>query len=82
MHNFKDTYALFSSRNACLTVTDVNQLVEKVLELLNNDPLRQAMANETLAISKENRGAAHASALHLKGLLAQCQNKLIRRRNG
>ena len=81
MHNFKDTYALFSARNACLTITDANQLTEKVLEILNNDSLRQAMASETLAIIKENRGAAHASALHLKDLLAQCQNKLIRRRN-
>lgn len=81
MYNFKDTYALFSARNACLTVKDANQLAKKILEILHNDSLRQAMAEETLAIINENRGAAHESALHLKDLLAQCQTKFVRRRN-
>lgn len=81
MYNFKDTYALFSARNACLTVKDARELAQKTLDILNNHSLRQAMADETLAIIKENRGAAHESALHLKNLLAQCQSKYVRRRN-
>jgi len=81
MYNFKDTYALFSARNACITVNDSKELAQKTLDILNNHSLRQAMADETLAIIRENRGAAHASALHLKDLLAQCQTKFVRRRN-
>ncbi|MEG6585072.1 tetraacyldisaccharide 4'-kinase [Dendrosporobacter sp. 1207_IL3150] len=69
MFNFKDTYALFSERSACLTVHNADELTEKMLNILQNDSMRQAMSNETLAIINENKGASRQSAIELKEML-------------
>jgi len=69
MFNFKESYALFSGRNACTTVFDEASLAERWLEILSNETLRRAMSEEALAIIRENRGAARKSALYLKELL-------------
>ncbi|MEN6565038.1 MAG: 3-deoxy-D-manno-octulosonic acid transferase [Veillonellales bacterium] len=71
MFNFKDTYALFSGRGACLTVCDTDELAEKMLQILNNEDERQAMSSKTLAIIEENRGAARKSVYYLKILLEE-----------
>lgn len=71
MFNFKDTYALFSKRQACITVDDAAALTENVVELLNNEELRSHMSEETLAIIKENRGAARNSMIYLREILQQ-----------
>jgi 3-deoxy-D-manno-octulosonic-acid transferase len=71
MFNFKDTYALFSRREACVTVYDATTLGASVLEILNNEQLRLRMSQETLAIIKENRGASHKSVMYLKELLGR-----------
>ena len=71
MFNFKDTYALFSKRQACITVDDAAALAENVVELLNNEELRSHMSEETLAIIKENRGAARNSMIYLREILQQ-----------
>lgn len=69
MFNFKDTYALFSGREACITVYDTANLAGKLLEILNNEQLRLKMSQETLAIIEENRGAARKSAMYLREFL-------------
>lgn len=71
MFNFKDTYALFSRREACVTVYDATTLGTSLLEILNNDQLRLKMSQETLAIIKENQGASHKSVVYLKDLLGR-----------
>jgi 3-deoxy-D-manno-octulosonic-acid transferase len=69
MFNFKDTYALFSGREACITVYDANNLAARLLEILNNEQLRDKMSRDTLAIIEENRGAAQKSVLYLREFL-------------
>lgn len=69
MFNFKDTYALFSKREACMTVHDTATLVEKVLYILNNEQVRLHMSRETQAIIEENGGAARKSMVYLKEIL-------------
>ncbi len=73
MFNFKESYALFSGRNACATVFDEASLAEKWLEIFANETLRRAMSEEALTIIRENRGAANKSALYLKELLENRQ---------
>lgn len=69
MFNFKDTYALFSGREACITVKDARQLQQSMLQLLQDDGMRAEMSHRSLAIIEENQGAARKSALHLRELL-------------
>ena len=69
MFNFKDTYALFSGRGACDTVYDENDLAKKIRYILNNKQVWQAMSEQTLAIMKENQGAAYKSVMYLKEML-------------
>ena len=69
MFNFKDTYALFSSRKACITVDNAITLAEKTLYILNNEQVQQYMCHETLAIIDENRGAAYKSMSYLQEIL-------------
>lgn len=69
MFNFKDTYALFSKREACITVDDAASLAEKMLYILNNEQVRLRMERETLAIIEENRGAAKSSMIYLRKLI-------------
>jgi 3-deoxy-D-manno-octulosonic-acid transferase len=71
MFNFKETYALFSGRQACVTVYDAETLGKTFLELLNNEELRLKMSQETLTIIEENRGASRKSVMYLKELLGR-----------
>jgi len=69
MFNFKDTYALFSKREACITVDNATNLAEKMLYILNNEQVRLHMERDTLAIIEENRGAACSSMVYLREIL-------------
>lgn len=69
MFNFKDTYALFSKRKACITVANTGDLVEQILYILNDEQVRFRMEKETLAIIDENRGAAKNSMIYLRQLI-------------
>lgn len=69
MFNFKDTYALFSKRNACITVNDAVELGTNILRLFRDPEARKQMEEETLAIVKENRGASRKSAILLREML-------------
>ena len=71
MFNFKDTYALFSGRDACVTVLDGAELAEKTLLILTDPDLAVRMGNEALAIVQENRGAAVRTVDNLKEILAE-----------
>ncbi|MDF2635316.1 MAG: Three-deoxy-D-manno-octulosonic-acid transferase protein [Pelosinus sp.] len=71
MFNFKETYALFSGRQACVTVYDAETLGTSCLEILNNEQLRLKMSQETLTIIEENRGASRKSVMYLKELLGR-----------
>ena len=76
MFNFKDTYALFSKRQACITVVDAATLADKILYILNNEQVRLRMETETLAIIDENRGAARSTMLYLHQVLNQSKEEL------
>jgi len=66
MFNFKDTYTLFSNRQACITVDGAITLAERIVYILNNEEVQCRMSQETLAIIDENRGAAHKSMIYLQ----------------
>lgn len=80
MFNFKDTYALFDSRQACLTVRNGEELKSAMLQLLHDSQEQAVMSSRSLAIIQENRGAARKSALHLKELLASPESAADRKR--
>jgi 3-deoxy-D-manno-octulosonic-acid transferase len=69
MFNFKDTYALFSERKACITVYDTQSLAEQMLLLLMNPKLRQEMSREALDIIRENKGASKRTFGYIKEIL-------------
>ncbi|WP_378950926.1 3-deoxy-D-manno-octulosonic acid transferase [Pelosinus sp. sgz500959] len=69
MFNFKDTYALFSKREACMTVTDETTLTEKIVYILDHEEVRLQMSRETLKIIEENGGAARNSMIYLQEIL-------------
>ena len=71
MFNFKDTYALFSGRNACMTALDGAELAEKTLRILTEPDLARRMGDEALTIVQENRGAAVRTVDNLKEVLAE-----------
>ncbi len=69
MFNFKSTYALFSSRGACATVLDGQELALKMIELLTDRAGADKMGREAAAIVAENQGAAIRTVEHLKQIL-------------
>ena len=71
MFNFKDTYALFSARNACVTVLDGTELARKTLEILADPALSGSMGREAAQIVRENRGAAVRTVEILRQILAE-----------
>lgn len=71
MFNFKDSYALFSGRKACETVYDEAELAPKLLGILENKEVMGSMSNNTLAIIRENRGAAMKSITHLRQVMEE-----------
>ena len=75
MFNFKDTHALFTKRNACLTVKNSAELTEQVVRLFDEPELRERMERETLAIVNENKGAARKSAILLHEMLNEYESR-------
>ena len=69
MFNFKDTYALFKNRDACITVKSGKELAEAVVRLFDDPAHRRRMEQETLAIVQENKGASRKSAVLLHEML-------------
>ena len=75
MENFKDTHALFTKRNACVTVNNPEELNKEVLRLFDDENERKRLERETLAIVNENKGAARKSAELLKETLDSYEEK-------
>ncbi len=75
MENFKDTHALFTNRNACITVNNVEELVEQTKKLFDDAERRKQLETETLKIVLENRGAARKSAILLRKVLTAYEAK-------
>ena len=71
MFNFKDTYALFSARNACVTALDGPELARKTIEILQDPSLSGRMGQEAAAIVLENQGAAIRTVENLRQILAE-----------
>lgn len=71
MYNFKDTYAVFSDRDACVTVLDGKDLAQKLTEILADHQLLERLGQEALSIVKENQGAALRTVGHLRQILEQ-----------
>ena len=69
MVNFKEIHALFTKRNAVVTVQDQEELRTAVMRLFADAEERARMERETLAIINENKGAARRSAVLLHELL-------------
>ncbi len=75
MENFKETHALFKSRNACITVNSPEELVEETKKLFDDPERRKQLEEETLKIIHENRGAARKSAILLRKVLTEYEAK-------
>lgn len=75
MENFKDTHALFTKRDACVTVDNAEELNREVLRLFDDEKERARLEKETLAIVNENKGAARKSAMLLKETLDSYEAK-------
>ncbi|HWR29771.1 MAG TPA: 3-deoxy-D-manno-octulosonic acid transferase [Negativicutes bacterium] len=71
MFNFKDTYALFTGRDACATVLDGRELSRKIIEILLDRTIAERMGQEAAAIVVENQGAAARTVENLKQILAE-----------
>ena len=69
MFNFKDTYALFKNRDACLTVKNGEELAKQVTRLFDEPEHRHRIEEETRAIVRENKGASRKSAILLHQML-------------
>lgn len=68
MFNFKEIYALLSSREACLMVKDGKTLTDTMLMLCKNKELRETMGQNCLDIIYENRGATQRNTEELRKL--------------
>ena len=75
MENFKETHALFKSRNACITVNSPEELVEETKKLFDDTKRRTELEEETLKIILENRGAAKKSAVLLRKVITEYEAK-------
>ena len=68
MFNFKEIYALLSSRDACLMVRDADELTKTMLKLCHDKELRERMSANCLALVHENRGATQRNTEELRKL--------------
>lgn len=73
MFNFKEIYALLSSRDACLMVRDGNALTKTMLKLCHDKELRERMGANCLALVHENRGATQRNTEELRKLFEREQ---------
>lgn len=69
MYNFKDSFALLSKIGACRQVKDSSELTAAILEICQDNDLRQKMGAASLQVICENRGAAVRSIEYLQELL-------------
>lgn len=68
MFNFKEIYALLSSRHACLMVQDTKDLTRTILKLCHDKALRQEMSDNCLRLMAENKGATKRNLVEVRKL--------------
>ncbi len=66
MFNFKESYALLSSRGACVTVHDSQELAAEIVALIQDPGAAAVMGQNAAAIMLENSGAAQKSVDYLR----------------
>jgi 3-deoxy-D-manno-octulosonic-acid transferase len=71
MFNFKESYALLTQRDACLTVSNPEELATAIIDLLSDHDKRRRMGENALAVIIENRGASARSASYIKNIVEQ-----------
>lgn len=68
MENFKEIYDLLSSRGACLTVRNEEELTETTERILGNEEKGKEIGEKALAVAAERQGAAKRNVALLKTL--------------
>ena len=58
MKNFEDILNLFKKKNACIQLSNSNDLSQSYRELLNNNELRINMIDNAIKVVAENRGSS------------------------
>ena len=69
MKNFEEIINLFETQHACIQLSHSNELYYKIKELLNDQELRNNMANNALKVVESNRGSSDIQFNHINNLL-------------
>ena len=69
MKNFEEVVNLFKTEDACIQLSNSNNLYFKMKELLNDKELRNNMANNALKVIESNRGSSDIQFEHINNLL-------------
>lgn len=73
MFNFKEIYALLSSRDACLMVRDEADLLKTMKSLCADESLRAQMSQNCIDIIRENRGATKRNTEEVRKLFKELE---------
>ena len=69
MKNFEEVINLFKTQNACIQLIHSDELYYKMKELLNDEELRNNMANNALKVIESNRGSSDIQFKYINSLL-------------
>ena len=69
MKNFEEVINLFKTQDACIQLSNSNEFYDKIKELLNNQELRNNMANNALKVIESNSGSSDIQFEHINNLL-------------
>ena len=67
--NFEEVINLFKTQNACIQLIHSDEFYYKIKELLNDEELRNNMANNALKVIESNRGSSDIQFKHINSLL-------------
>ena len=69
MKNFEEVINLFKTQDACIQLSHSNEFYYKIKELLNNQELRNNMANNALKVIESNSGSSDIQFKYINNLL-------------
>ena len=69
MKNFEEVINLFKTQDACIQLSHSSEFYYKIKELLNNQELRNNMANNALKVIESNSGSSDIQFKHINSLL-------------
>ena len=69
MKNFEEVINLFKTQDACIQLSNSNEFYDKIKELLNNQELRNNMANNALKVIESNSGSSDIQFEYINNLL-------------